>query len=64
MLKVRIKDELCVGHGMCRLACPQVFQLNDRDGHAYVLTEEVDDIHADALEMAVHSCPEGAIEVN
>jgi ferredoxin len=62
-MKVRIKNELCVGHGMCRLACPQIFQLNDQDGHAYVLKQEVPVELEDAVEFAIGSCPEKAIEV-
>jgi ferredoxin len=62
MLKVRIKEDACVGHGMCRMACPQVFQLNDEDGHAYVLSEDVPEAHVAAVQMAIRSCPEQAIE--
>lgn len=62
-MKVRIKNDLCVGHGMCRLACPQIFQLNDQDGHAYVLTQEVPPELEDGVEFAFGSCPEQAIEI-
>jgi ferredoxin len=62
-MKVRIKAELCQGHSMCWLACPEVFQLSDDDGHAYVTDEMVPPQFKDSVEMAERSCPEQAIEI-
>ena len=61
-MKVRILEERCVGHGMCRLACPEVFHLSDEDGRAYVLSEDVPREFEEAVDQAVRSCPEQAIE--
>ncbi len=61
-MKVRIKSELCQGHAMCWLACPEVFNLSDEDGHAYVAEETVPPEFEPSVEMAVRSCPERAIE--
>ena len=36
-MRVRIDPNICQGHAMCALACPEVFKLNDEDGHAYLL---------------------------
>ncbi len=63
-MKVRIDANLCQGHAMCALACPQIFQLSDEDGHAYVEDETVPPQYEDAVERAVQSCPEGAIQAN
>ncbi len=63
-MKVRIKTELCQGHAMCWLACPDVFRLSDDDGHAYVTDETVPPQFEDSVEMAERSCPEGAIEIS
>lgn len=60
-MKVRIIDERCVGHGMCRLACPEVFELSDEDGHAYVLSEDVPEGFEEAVAQAVRGCPEQAV---
>ena len=49
---------------MCLLACPDVFALNDEDGHAYVLTEQVPVGLEDAVEQAQRSCPEQAILIS
>lgn len=63
-MKVRIDPNLCQGHAMCALACPQLFQLSDEDGHAYVDDENVPAQFEEAVEQAVQSCPEGAIRVS
>jgi len=61
-MRVRIKDDLCQGHAMCRLACPEVFHLSDEDGHAYVLDDKVPPKLEANVKQAVQSCPEQAIE--
>ena len=60
-MKVRVDGDRCVGHGMCNLAAPAIFQLSDEDGHAYVLTEDVPPDLEDAALQAERSCPEQAI---
>ncbi len=62
-MKVRVDGERCVGHGMCYLAAPEVFQLSDEDGHAYILADDVPPNLGDAVLQAVRSCPEQAIIV-
>ena len=61
-MKVRVKPEVCVGHAMCVLACPEIFQLSDEDGHAIVKDEQVPPELEEAVEQAVRGCPEGAID--
>jgi ferredoxin len=63
-MKVRIDANLCQGHAMCALACPELFHLSDEDGHAYVEDENVPPEFEDAVDRAVRSCPEGAIRTN
>lgn len=48
---------------MCRLACPELFHLNDDDGHAYLTSEEVPVKFEPNVKQAVQSCPEQAIEI-
>ena len=62
-MKVAILDERCVGHGMCRLACPEMFELSDEDGHAYVTSEIVPAGLEEAVDQAMRGCPEQAIVV-
>lgn len=60
-MRVKIVGDRCVGHGMCRLACPEVFELSDEDGHAYVRDGNVPPEHEAAVDQAVRGCPEQAI---
>lgn len=62
-MRVRINPAICQGHGMCLLSCSEVFALNDEDGHAYLLAEEVPKGLEEAVLNAQASCPEQAIEV-
>jgi ferredoxin len=61
-MRVRVKADLCQGHSMCRLACPEIFRLSEEDGHAYVLSEDVPPRFESNVHQAVQSCPEQAIE--
>jgi len=62
-MKVRIKDDICQGHALCFITCPEVFHLNDDDGHAYVKSNQVPPGLEDKVTTASKSCPEGAIEL-
>lgn len=61
-MKVWVNNDKCVGHGMCKIACPEVFELSDEDGHAFVLMEQVPAELEMAVDNAVRGCPEQAIE--
>ena len=61
-MKVRVSGERCQGHVMCVLACPEVFLVNDDDGHAYVAQEVVAKEYEERVLLAVRGCPEKAIE--
>jgi ferredoxin len=60
---VRVDEERCQGHGLCRLSAPDIFFAREEDGHAYVLSETVPEGHEDETQLAADSCPELAIEV-
>jgi ferredoxin len=62
-MKVRIDPAKCVGHGMCRIAAPEIFDLDDEDGHGVVLVEDVPPGLEDAVEQAERGCPESAVIV-
>ena len=63
-VKVHIDADLCQGHAMCALACPELFRLNEEDGHACLVDENVPVGLEVAVEKAVRSCPEGAIRTS
>lgn len=62
-MKVRVIDSVCQGHAMCILACPELFKLNDDDGHAYVESEDVPPDMEEHVRQALNGCPEAAIEI-
>ncbi|MBX8691755.1 ferredoxin [Mycobacterium sp. 20091114027_K0903767] len=62
-MRVRVDPARCQGHTLCAMIAPQSFELDDVDGHARAVTEEVADEHREQVLEAVHSCPEQAIEV-
>jgi ferredoxin len=63
-MKVRVEKTLCQGHSMCALACPEIFKLNEDDGHAYVADEDVPLSLVESVRQAERGCPEGAVKVD
>jgi Ferredoxin len=62
-MKVSIDKNHCQGHTMCNMVAPELFKLDDEDGHAYVETSEVPaDLEAAAV-AGMNACPERAITV-
>ncbi|MFF2846294.1 ferredoxin [Streptomyces sp. NPDC058001] len=61
-MRVSVDDDRCRGHGICCLACPEVFTLTD-DGYAEATSAEVPAAYEEAVRTAVASCPERAITV-
>ena len=61
-MKVRVDPERCQGHTLCAMIAPDVFSLDEVDGHSTAIIDG--DIPADLQEKvreAVRSCPEQAI---
>lgn len=63
-MRVRVDEEKCQGHGLCRLSAPELFFAKEEDGHAYVKDETVPPGQEDFAQLAADSCPELAIEVD
>ncbi len=62
-MRLRIKADLCQGHALCRLAFPELIQLGEDDGHAFVPDGNVPpDMEAKAR-RAQKTCPEGAVQI-
>ena len=63
-MKVHVDPDRCQGHTLCAMIAPDLFQLDDIDGHSTVVIDG--DVPA-ALEAkaaeAVRSCPDQAIVV-
>lgn len=62
-MKVKVDSSICQGHTLCAMAAPQLFRLNDEDGHASAISEDVPSEHEGAALEAARSCPEQAITI-
>ncbi len=62
-MRVRVDPERCQGHTLCAMIAPQVFQLDEVDGHSSVATEQVPADQEDRVSEAAHTCPERAISI-
>jgi len=60
-MKVTVDGTICQGHTLCAMAAPRVFQLDDEDGHASAISEDVAPELAGSAHEAQRSCPEQAI---
>lgn len=64
-MKVHVDPERCQGHTLCAMIAPEVFQLDEVDGHSTAIIDG--EIPADLQEKAreaVRSCPEQAISIS
>ncbi|MGK2869566.1 MAG: ferredoxin [Mycobacterium sp.] len=62
-MKVSVDGSRCQGHTLCAMIAPDSFELDDVDGHASPTSEVVPADQEDAVNEAVHSCPEQAIVI-
>jgi ferredoxin len=63
-VKVRVDPDRCQGHTLCAMIAPQMFQLDEIDGHSSAVSEDVPADQEDRVREAVHSCPEQAIFIS
>ncbi|BBX67459.1 ferredoxin [Mycolicibacterium psychrotolerans] len=59
-MKVLVDGSMCVGHGLCEAAVPEVFEVTD-EGFATVRQGEVANTDPDRIRSAVNSCPACAL---
>lgn len=60
-VKVNVDATRCQGHTLCAMIAPDVFELDDIDGHSSPISEDVPAGQEDNVREAVRSCPEQAI---
>lgn len=61
-MKVSVNRDLCSGHAMCVVYCPEVFSSDD---HGFCVVENADvpsDLE-DKARTGVMACPEGALRI-
>ena len=61
-MKVVVDYDACASNAVCMGLLPQVFEVRD-DGFLYVLEEHPAEALREELEVAVQSCPTGAISI-
>ncbi|MFH5821890.1 ferredoxin [Georgenia sp. AZ-5] len=62
-MKVNADLNRCQGHGLCRMAAPEVFELAEEDGHVLVKMPSVPPELEDAAVTGVEACPELALSL-
>ena len=62
-MRAHVDLDVCQGHGVCHMSAPQVFELDEEDGHSIVIVDPVPAaLEADA-QLGADSCPERAIMI-
>ena len=62
-MHVTVDPERCQGHTLCAMIAPQMFELDEVDGHSSPVTGHVPADQEDKVTEAVRSCPEQAISI-
>jgi ferredoxin len=60
-LKIHVDTEKCQGHTLCAMRAPDLFQLDEIDGHSSAVADEIPASQETAALEAARSCPEQAI---
>lgn len=60
-MKTRVEPQLCQGHTICSMVAPDIFILDDEDGHASAVDGDVPAEQLTSVREAIKSCPERAI---
>jgi ferredoxin len=62
-VRVQVDSTRCQGHTLCAMIAPETFELDDVDGHAHPVVENVPATQRQTVLDAAKSCPEQAITV-
>jgi len=63
MARAIVNPALCQGHTVCNMVAPDIFQLREEDGHAFVVGDELTPEQLSLARKAALGCPERAITV-
>jgi ferredoxin len=63
-MKVRVDVDLCSGHMLCTMECPEVFEFDNDSGKSRVAVDSIPADQVDRVHAAARACPERAIEVS
>lgn len=62
-MKAHIDRDGCISCGLCASICPKVFRMNDDDGLAEVIADEVPEEFEEAAVECQENCPTSVITV-
>lgn len=63
-MRVIVDLDKCQGHGLCKMAAPDVFELAEEDGHSIVkYPEGIPAEFEEQAHLAVEGCPEIALSI-
>lgn len=62
-MKAIVNKDTCIGCGLCASMCPDVYNLDDEEGKAEAIDEEIDESLIDEAMEARDSCPVEAIDI-
>lgn len=62
-VKVRVKVEMCEGHGKCEKAAPEIFKVGDDDVSVVLIEGDLPKELEEKAERAYRLCPRQAIEL-
>lgn len=62
-MRISIDPARCTGHAMCWHASPQVFQVDETTGYAYIDDAEVPAGLEEQARKGAEACPERAITI-
>lgn len=63
-MKLVIDFQRCQGHTLCKIAAPELIELDDKDGHAVPSSGELQGAEVDAAYAAIDTCPEQALSLD
>ncbi|MBO5376564.1 MAG: ferredoxin [Bacilli bacterium] len=61
-MKVKVNKNACICCGACAAVCPAVFELDDEEGVAKAIVDNVPEDQKDYVIEACEGCPTSAIE--
>ncbi|MEO3788471.1 ferredoxin [Actinocorallia sp. B10E7] len=62
-MRVTVDLDLCMGHGQCLLAAPEVFDLSDETEQVVLLDPAPAEDQEPRVRRAASMCPAGAIKI-
>lgn len=62
-VKVRVKTDMCEGHGKCEKAAPELFKVGDDDVSIVLIEGDIPKELEEKAERAYRLCPRQAIEL-